>query len=99
MLLKMWAMSCIWALLATVIFDRGWLQTEPLRIQRMFLALWVLSPCWLLYARMARSYSMQLALALLAIHAALEWMKRPQSILWLVAFSGAAAVLLYTHYL
>jgi hypothetical protein len=73
------AMSCLWALLATVIFYHAWLRTEPLRIRRMFLVLWVLSPCLLLFARMARSYSMQLALALLTIYAAVEWMKRPQS--------------------
>jgi hypothetical protein len=99
LLLKMRAMSCFWALLATMIFYRGWLRTEPLRIRWMFLALWVLSPCLLLYARMARSYSMQLALALLTIYAAVEWVKKPQSTLWLLAFSGCAAILLYTHYL
>ena len=32
----------------------------------------------LLYARMARSYNMQLALALLTIYAAVEWMKSPK---------------------
>jgi hypothetical protein len=99
LLVKIRAMSCLWALLATVIFYRAWLRKEPLRIRRMFLALWVLSPCLLLYARMARSYSMQLALALLTIYAAVEWMKRPQSALWLLAFSACAAILLYTHYL
>jgi hypothetical protein len=48
---------------------------------------------------MARSYSTQLALALLAIYAAVEWMKRPQSAQLLLAFSTFAAILLYTHYL
>src|SRR3984893_4320152 len=99
LLVKIRAMSCLWALLATVIFYRAWLRTEPLRIRRMFLVLWVLSPCLLLFARMARSYSMQLALALLTIYAAVEWIKRPQSTAWLLAFSGCAAALLYTHYL
>ena len=98
-LVKMRAMSCLWALVATVIFYRAWLRAEPLRIQRMFLALWILSPCLLLYARMARSYSMQLALAVLTIYAALEWMKRPKSILSLLALSACAVTLLYTHYL
>jgi hypothetical protein len=99
LLVKIRAMSCLWALLATLIFYRAWLRAEPLRIRRMFLALWVLSPCLLLFARMARSYSMQLALALLTIYAAVEWIKRPQTTLWLLAFSGCAAILLYTHYL
>jgi hypothetical protein len=44
LLLKIRALSCLWALLATVIFYRAWLRTEPLRIRRMFLALRVLSP-------------------------------------------------------
>lgn len=99
LLLKIRSMSCLWALMATVIFYCAWLRAEPLRIRWMFLALWVLSPCLLLFARMARSYSMQLALALLTIYAALEWSKRPQSKLWLLAFSGSAGTLLYTHYL
>lgn len=51
----------------------------------MVLALWVLSPCLLLYARMARSYSMQLAVALLTIYAAFKWIERPQSGRWLLA--------------
>lgn len=65
----------------------------------MFLALWVLSPCLLLFARMGRSYSMQSALALVTIYAAVEWIKRPQGALWLLAFSGCSVILLYTHYL
>ena len=73
-LTKMRAMSVLWTLLATIIFDRLWLiELEP-RVRRMFLLLWVLSPCLLLYARMARSYSMQMALALLTIYAASKWM-------------------------
>jgi len=99
LLLKIRAMSCLWALLATVIFYRAWLRTESLRIQQIFLALWVLSPCLLLFSRMARSYSMQLALALVTIYAALKWMTSPQRTLRLLVFSGCAATLLYTHYL
>ncbi|MGO9056009.1 MAG: hypothetical protein ACLQU2_01265 [Candidatus Binataceae bacterium] len=93
------ALSAFWALLATVIFYRLWLREEEERTQRMFLALWVLSPCLLLYGRMARSYSMQLALALLTIYAAVEWMKRPRNVGGLLAYSCSCAALLYTHYL
>ena len=65
----------------------------------MFLALWVLSPCLLLHARMARSYSMQLALASLAIYTALQWVEQPRNWKWLLAYIGSIAALLYTHYL
>ncbi len=98
-LIKMRAMSVLWTLLATIIFDRLWLiELEP-RVRRMFLLLWVLSPCLLLYARMTRSYSMQMALALLTIYAASKWLARPQSPRWLLAYSCCLVALLYTHYL
>ena len=64
-------MSAVWTLVATVVIYVLWLRREAPRFQQMFLALWVLSPCLLLHARMARSYSMQLALASLAIYTAL----------------------------
>lgn len=99
LLVRIRSMSCLWALLATVIFYRAWVRAEPLRIQRIFLALWVLSPCLLLFSRMARSYSMQLALAVLTIYVAVEWTKKLQNVTRLLAFSGCAATLLYTHYL
>jgi hypothetical protein len=99
LLTRMRAMSVIWALLATAILYRLWLRAENLRTQRIFLALWVVSPCLLLYGRMARSYSMQLALALLTIYAAVEWMQRPKSAARLVAYSCSLTALLYTHYL
>src|SRR6516165_5795502 len=57
------AMSVVWALVATIVIYALWLRREGPRFQAMFLGLWTLSPCLLLHARMARSYSMQLALA------------------------------------
>src|SRR5438552_1723761 len=66
---KMRAMSAVWALLATVILYWLWLRREQPRFQRIVLGLWVVCPSLLLYARMARSYTMQLALALIAIYA------------------------------
>jgi hypothetical protein len=74
-LVSMRAMSVAWTLLATVVIYFLWLRREGARFQAMFLALWVLSPCLLLHSPMARSYSMELALASLAIFAALEWAK------------------------
>jgi hypothetical protein len=65
----------------------------------MFLALWVLSPCLLLHARMARSYSMQLALASLAIFTAPQWAEQPRDWKRVFLYVGSNAALLYTHYL
>jgi hypothetical protein len=99
LLTRMRALSVLWTLLATIILDRLWLRELEPRARRIFLVLWVLSPCLLLYSRMARSYSMALALALLAIYAASKWLTRPDSPRWLIAYSCAEVALLYTHYL
>jgi hypothetical protein len=93
------AMSAVWALVATVIIYFLWLRRERNRFQQMFLALWVLSPCLLLHARMARSYSMVLALASLAIYTAPWWAEQPRNWKRLLAYVGSNAALLYTHYL
>src|SRR5262245_40517136 len=97
-LASMRAMSAVWALVATVVIYALWLRREGPRFQAMFLALWVLSPCLLLHARMARSYSMQLALASLAIYTAQPWTEQPRNWQRLLAHVGSSAVLLYTHY-
>jgi hypothetical protein len=92
-------MSALWALVATVIIYVLWLRRDLPRFQAMFLALWVLSPCLLLHARMARSYSMQLALASLAILSAPQWAEQPRNWKRLFAHIGSSGALLYTHYL
>jgi hypothetical protein len=92
-------MSAVWALVATVVIYALWLRREVPRFQSMFLALWVLSPCLLLHARMARSYSMQLALALLAIYTALQWTEQPRDWKRLLGYAVSSVALLYTHYL
>src|SRR5262245_17595588 len=48
---------------------------------------------------MARSYSMQLMLASLAIYTAPQWAEQPRNWKWLLACVGSSAALLYTHYL
>jgi hypothetical protein len=96
---SMRAMSAVWALVATVVIYVLWLRPEPPRFQAMFLALWALSPCLLLHARMARSYSMQLALASLAIYTAPQWAEQPRNWKRLFAYIGSSTALLYTHYL
>ena len=96
---SMRAMSVVWALIATIVVYALWLRGERPGFQQTFLALWVLSPTMLLHARMARSYSMQLALALLAIYSATEWAEQPRNWKRLLAYIGVSTALLYTHYL
>jgi hypothetical protein len=98
-LASMRAASAVWALIATLVIYAAWLRREAPRFQAMFLALWVLSPCLLLHARMARSYSMQLALASLAIFTASQWAEQPRNWKWLLVYLGSNVALLYTHYL
>jgi len=92
------AFSATCALAATVALDRLWLRNLQPTARLIFLALWTLSPCLLLYGRMARSYSLQLLLAALALEAAARWLdnKKPAAAL---RFAGVEALLLYTHYL
>ena len=93
------AFSAVWLLLGTVIVYRLWVERrETPAAGRWFLVLWTLSPCLLLYGRMARSYSMQLALASIALYAGLRFLDEPRRRLRQVACAGAIAALLYTHY-
>jgi hypothetical protein len=96
---SMRAMSAAWALVATVVIYFLWLRQEDSPFRAKFLALWALSPCVLLHGRMARSYSMQLALASLAIYSAQRWADEPRNWKWLPAYIGSSIALLYTHYL
>jgi hypothetical protein len=98
-LASMRAMSAAWALVATVVIYFLWLRQEGAPFRAKFLALWALSPCLLLHARMARSYSMQLVLASLAIYSAHRWVEQRRNWKWLLAYIGSSIALLYTHYL
>jgi hypothetical protein len=94
------AFSAVCLLLGTVIVYRlGVERREAPAAGRWFLALWTLSPCLLLYGRMARSYSMQLAVASIALYAGLRFLDEPRRRLRQLACAGAIAALLYTHYL
>jgi len=93
------AFSALWALLATVLLW-GWLpppSRAPIATP-LALALFVLSPCLLLYSRMARSYSMQLALVILAAGLLWKW-TATRSTRFAVAATAALLALLWTHYL
>jgi hypothetical protein len=99
LIVRMRALSVIWMLLSTVAVSRLWvLHRERRSTTLTFLALWTLSPCLLLYGRMARSYSMQICLASVALYAGLAFLRDPRRRVLQVACAGALAALLYTHY-
>jgi hypothetical protein len=89
--------SVLFALLGTVALDRLWGTRLEERTRLILLALWTLSPCLLLYARMCRSYSLQ---ALLAIVAAAMLSRVAVQSTWRNATMLALALLaaMYTHY-
>lgn len=92
------AFSAVWALLGTLLLDLFWARSlKPLE-RWLTLSLFALSPCLILYGRMARSYSMQTALALLSLAMLQLWMRKPRS--WAFASSALLSILalLYTHY-
>ncbi len=93
------ALSALVALIATLVLYRLWVRKLDREARLWWLALWALSPCLLLYARMARSYSLQILLFALALHAATRWLNRLESLRRMAAFALCSAVLLYTHYL
>jgi hypothetical protein len=89
--------SVLFALLGTWALDRLWGARFEERTRLTLLALWTLSPCLLLYARMCRSYSLQ---ALLAIVAAAMLSRMAAQSTWRRAALLSLALLaaLYTHY-
>ena len=95
---KLRVFSGLWALVATALLDIFWARRFKPAERWLALAFFGLSPCLILYGRMARSYSMQTALALLALAMLERWIKEPSS--WLRGAVAAASLgaLLYTHY-
>lgn len=92
------AFSALWALAATALLDTFWTRHWKPAERWLALAIFTLSPCLLLYGRMARSYTMQTALTLLSIALLLRWMNDPRSILRALAALVSILSLLYTHY-
>jgi hypothetical protein len=92
------ALSACILLAATVVVDRLWLARLDARSRAWFLALWTASPFLLLYGRMARSYTLQLLLAALALEAGRRFAARP-TLRRLLAYVAAAILLTHTHYL
>ena len=94
------AFSATAVLLATFLFDRFWLRHLKAHRRWLALLLFAFSPCLLLYGRMARSYTMQTAVALLAISLLWRWLREPNATLRRAAPAFAAlSLLLFTHYL
>ena len=99
LLVRLRALSALFTILTTVFLDRRWLRDAPRSLRNWFLLLWTFSPCLLLYSRMARSYSLQLLLASMAIWYLLRFAEDGSGWKQLAAFVAALAALLYTHYL
>ena len=91
------ALSVVFALAATVAADRLWASRLAECGRIWFLALWTLSPCLLLYARMCRSYSLQLLVATVAAAYILRFTAKPS---WKTGAGLVASLTagLYTHY-
>jgi len=98
-LVRLRALSALFALLTTVFIDLCWLRNAPLNLRNWFLLFWTFSPCLLLYGRMARYYSMQMFFASVAIWYLLRLTENAAGWKNLAAFVAALVVLLYTHYL
>ena len=98
-LLRLRALSVIFALLTTIFLDRLWLRTAPAGLRNWFLLFWVFSPCMLLFARMARSYSLQVLLTVVVVWFLLRFVESPTDGRNSAAFAVSLAALLYTHYL
>ncbi len=93
------ALSVLFALAATVVMDKLWLKPLSQRARLWFLALWALSPCLLLYARISRSYSLQVLVFVIALRVAVDFLLEPRTRRSAFAFGAGVAVLLYVHYL
>jgi hypothetical protein len=90
-------LSVCFALLGTVALDRLWGRRLEERARLTLLALWTLSPCLLLYARMCRSYTLQALFAIVAaamLSRVARKSTRRDAVLLALALLGA----LYTHY-
>ena len=91
-------LSVIFALLATVAADRFWARGFPGRWRWAYLSLWALSPFLLLYARMSRSYSLQLLAGTLAAGCLMRFLEK-RTLHWGVGLTLSLALAMYVHYI
>ncbi len=90
-------LTVLFALAATAAAARLLVPRLHPRARVWFLALWCASPCLLLYARMSRSYSLQVLVSVIAAGCLLRCLDSPRrSLVAATAFAVLAA--LYTHY-
>ena len=95
---RMRKLSALFALLASAAALRfAWPRLEG-SWRWWFPALWIVSPCLVLYGRMARSYSLQVLLAVIAIDRFLKFARDPGNRRQALLFALASTLLLYTHY-
>ena len=97
-LVQLRLLSVVFALLATIAFDRLWLKEVPPRTRWWCLVLWTSSACLLLYSRMARSYSLQVLLFIVVCWAAWRWSQEVASWKRMLICAASLTALLYTHY-
>ncbi len=98
-LIRLRALSALFALAATVALYQLWLRPLDFRRRALFLGLWAFSPFLVLYARMARSYTLQLLLVIVVLRFACRWLRNPSDWRAAAGYIAFAGILLYTHYL
>lgn len=92
-------LSALCAVATTILLERLWLRKAPADTRQWVLQLWAFSPCMLLFGRMARSYSLQVLLTVIAVWSVLRFAEEYTSWKRLAALAAALTALLYTHYL
>lgn len=98
LVVRLRVLSAIFALMASAYALWFFLPRLTRRAGLWFCAILALSPCLILYGRMARSYSLQLLVSLIAIHQLLRLLKSPAETKLAIWFGLALALALYTHY-
>ena len=71
------ALSGVFALAATIAADRLWAARLPEQGRLAFLAVWSVSPCLVLYARMCHSFSLQLLVGTVVAALILRFAQEP----------------------
>ncbi len=95
-LIRLRWLSIVLALAATLLLDRLWLRAAAPAVRLWTLALWTLSPCVLLYARMAAPFSLEALGAIVVGSCAVRFADAPREPRRFAAFSASLAALLYT---
>ena len=93
------ALSAVLCLVSTLLIYFLWLRRTAFSTRVWFLALWTLSPTLLMYSRMARSYSLQLAVSVVALSLARKLVQQPKSSRAAIWHGLGCAMLLWVHYL